>query len=139
MYIRYPVRNFRCPFCGAKVPTEQYGGWEPWKCPGCAGELQFSEAYGWIAQLCFFGVPLLTLYLLGLRGWQLFGAVVLAGSFLTVVFIGPLHRIVPPRLEPYRPPPWKENKFTTLFPRERVDSDKPKEAGRPGDESPKDS
>jgi len=86
---------------------------------------------------CFFGVALLSLYLLGLRGWQLFGAVVLAGSLLTVVLTGPLHRIAPPRLEPYRPPPWKENKFATLFPHERVGSDKPKETGQPGDEPPK--
>jgi hypothetical protein len=139
MYIRYPVRNFRCPFCGAKMPTETYEGWKPWKCPGCARELQFSEAYSWIVLLCFFAVALLSLYLLGLRGWQLFVTVVLAGFFLTLVLTGPLHRIAPPRLEPYRPPPWKENKFVTLFPRERVDSDEPKEAGQPGDEPRKDS
>ncbi len=118
------------------MPTETYKGWEPWKCPGCARELQFSEAHGWIVQLCFFGVALLSLYLCGLRGWQLFVAAVLAGSFLTLVLTGPLDRIAPPRLEPYRPPPWKEDKFTTLFPHERVDSDKPKEAGQPGDEPP---
>ena len=118
MSIHYPVRHFRCPFCNAKMPTEEYKGWKPWKCPGCSRELQFSEAYGWIVQLCFFGVVFLSLYLLGLRGWHLLGAAVLVGSLLTVVLIGPLHRILPPRLEAYRPPPWKEDKFTTLFHRD---------------------
>lgn len=140
MVIRYPVRNFRCPFCGAKMPTEQYNGWKPWKCPGCSAELQFSQVYGQIVQLCFFGVALLILYLLGLRGWKLFGAVVLAGPLLTIIFIGPLGRIVPPQLEPYSPQPsspWKQPKFVTLFPRENADGNKPNKADRPENEPPK--
>ena len=138
MYIRYPVRNFRCPFCGAKMPTEQYKAWKPWRCPGCSQELQFSETYNRVVQSCFFGVALLSLYLAGLRGWQLFGAVLLAGSLLTLLLTVPLHRIVPPRLERYRPPPWKEARFATLFP-DRGDSDKPKREGQPGSEPPKNS
>ena len=77
--------------------TEEYKGWKPWVCHGCSAELQFSDAYGWVVQLCLFGVALLALYLLGFRGWKLFGATVLAGSLLTVVLIGPLGRILPPR------------------------------------------
>jgi hypothetical protein len=80
MVIRYPVRNFRCPFCGAKMPTEEYKGWKPWKCPGCSAELQFSQADGFILQLCFLGLALLLLYLLGLRGWQLGVGTVLLGG-----------------------------------------------------------
>lgn len=30
MILQYPVRNFRCPYCGAKMPTEEYKGWKPW-------------------------------------------------------------------------------------------------------------
>ena len=123
------------------MPAEEYKGWKPWKCPDCSAELQFSESYGWIVQLCLFGVALLSLYLMGLRGWQLLGGVLLVGSLLTVVLVGPLHRIVPPKLEPYRPPSWrKHGRAATLFPRDSVDSDAHQEPGQCGDESsPKDS
>jgi hypothetical protein len=123
------------------MPTEEYKGWKPWVCPGCSAELQFSDAYGWIVQLCFFGVALFALYLLGFRGWKLLGAAVLAAALLTVVLIGPLGRILPPGLEPYRPSPWKkdkeEDKFETLFPHERADSDNPKQTDQSADEPPK--
>jgi len=139
MYIRYPVRNFKCPFCGTRMPTEEYRGWKPWKCPGCSAALQFSEAYGYIVQVCFFGVALLSLSLLGLRGWRLVGAVVLAGSLLTVVLTGPLHRVIPPPLEPYRPPAWKrdrDHKFVTLFPRGQADPGSAEGASRHRHEPP---
>ena len=140
MYIAYPVRNFRCPFCGARMPTETYKGWQPWKCPDCARDLQFSEAYGWIVQLVFFLFSLSSLYFFGFRGWQLFGAAIVAAFALTVLFVGPLHRVIPPRLEAYRPPPWKENKYLTLFPGEHADScDEPRESNPVEDSSPKSS
>lgn len=131
MYFRYPVRNFRCPFCGAKMPTEQYKGWKPWICPGCSQELQFSETYGWVVQLFFLGVALLLLYLLGFRGWQLLGFTAVAGFLLTVIFIGPLGRIIPPRLESYRPREWphwrssapSDGSILQLFPREDIKID----------------
>ena len=116
------------------MPTEQYRGFKPWTCPGCSQELQFSKAHGCIVQVCFFGLALLSLYLLGLRSWQLIGAALLLGAVLTVVLIGPLGRLFPPQLEPYRPPPWKEDKFVTLFPRNRVHPDQGKQ---PADEAPK--
>jgi hypothetical protein len=109
MFIQYPARNFKCPFCGEKMPTQEYKAWQPWNCPGCSAKLQFSEAYGWVVQLCFLGMALLLLYLLGLRGWQLAVVGVLAGSLLTLVLIGPLHRIMPPSLEAYRPPAWRRD------------------------------
>ena len=145
MYFRYPARNFRCLFCGAKMPTEQYKALEPWTCPGCSRELQFSEAQGYIVQLCFFGVALLCLYLLGLRDWQLLGAAILSSFILTMVFIGPLDRIFPRRLEPFRPPPWKVKKSaatfpalsTTIFPTLRDDAGMPKQESQSGDEPPK--
>src|ERR1700751_3680733 len=115
MYIRYPTRNFRCPFCGTKMPTETYRGWEPWVCPGCSRGLQFPRAHGSVLQLFFLGVALLALYLLGFRGLQLFGAALVGGFVLTVVLAGPLYRGLPPSLEPYRPSPRKEPKFGTLF------------------------
>ena len=109
--------------------TEQYKGWKPWVCSGCSAELQFSESHDLTLQLCFFGIALLPLYLLGVRGWQLAVGIVLVGFALAFVLGGPLTRILPPRLEPYRPLPplpWKESNVTTLFPREHVDSDNPK-------------
>jgi len=130
MYIRYPTRNFRCPFCGTKMPTETYRGWEPWVCPGCSRGLQFSKAHGSVLQLFFLGVALLALYLLGLRGLQLFGAALVRGFVLTVVLAGPLGRVLPPSLEPYRHPPWKEPKFVTLFPDETPQPDSVKDSGK---------
>ncbi len=136
------------PLLWRKDAHRRVQGVEAVVCPGCSAELQFSDAYGWVVQLCFFGVVLLALYLLGFRGWKLFGATVLAGSLLTVVLIGPLGRILPPGLEPYCPPPplpqlptlpWKDEKYTTLFPREFVDSEKSTQAGQGGHETPKDS
>ncbi len=115
MYFRYPVRNFRCPFCNTKMPTEQYQGWRPWRCPGCSVELQFSKVHGSIVQLCFLGVALVSLYLMGLRGWQLCGGAVLGGALLALVLYGPLTRFLPPWLEEYRPPPWKKGKEEDKF------------------------
>jgi hypothetical protein len=139
MYLRYPVRNFRCPFCGTKMQTEEYKGWKPWICHGCSAELQFSQAQGAILQLCFFGVALVSLYLLGLRGWQLLGAALLAGIILTLILTGPLDRIFPRRLEPFHPPPWKKNKSTTIPPAENIDSDGPIRKSQSVDEPRKDS
>jgi len=90
-------------------------------------------------QLCLFGVALLFLYLLGVRGWHLALGAVLGGFAAAVVLAGPLDRMIPRRLEAYRPPPWKEDKFVTLFPRARSDSDEPKQLGQVGDKSPDDS
>jgi hypothetical protein len=112
------------------MPTETYRGWEPWVCPGCSRGLQFSKAHGSVLQLFFLGVALLALYLLGLRGLQLFGAALAGGFVLTVVLAGPLGRVLPPSLEPYRPPPWKEPKFVTLFPDETPQPDSVKDSGK---------
>ena len=138
MYIRYPIRNFRCPFCGARVPTETYIGWKPWKCPGCSAELQFSAAYGQIVQLVALVVVLLFLCLTGLRGWQLFFATILLGFVLAVLLFLPFTRVLPPKLETYRPPPWKEDKFVTLFPRGVVDPERPDADGQSVGEQPND-
>jgi hypothetical protein len=80
-------------------------------------------------QLFFWGVALLALYLLGFRGLQLFGAALAGGFVLTVLLAGPLDRVLPPPLESYRPPPWREPKFVTLFPDETTQSDSVKDSG----------
>ncbi len=145
MILQYPVRNFRCPFCGAKMYTEEYKGWKPWVCHGCSAELQFSASDGSILQLCLFGVALLVLYLLGERGWHLVLGTFIGGSLATVVLVGPLDRIMPRRLELYCPPPslptppWKDEKYTTLFPHADSNGNKPKQAGQSGDKPPIDS
>ena len=126
MYIRYPVRNFHCPFCGARMPTEEYRGWKPWVCPGCSRELQFSTREGCLVQLCFFALALLALYIYGLRNWQLFAGGVALGAVLTVVLIGPLGRVLPQHLEPYEPPVWQQPKlpkYTTLSLHDAENSD----------------
>jgi hypothetical protein len=61
---------------------------------------------------------LLLLYFVGLRSWVLLGAAVLSAFVLTVLLVGPLGRILPPRLEAYRTPPWKQEKFVSLVPKE---------------------
>jgi len=109
------------------MPTEEYKGWQPWKCPGCSAELQFSEAHGCILQLCFFAIALLALYLFGLRGWQLAVGTILVGFGLAVMLGAPLDRILPRRLELYHPPPWKQDGFATRPPDGHVDSDNPKQ------------
>ena len=89
------------------MPTEEYKGWKPWVCRGCSRELQFSERYGSILQLLCLGVALVSLYLLGFRGWRLALLTIVTGAVLAIVLGGPLGRILPPKLEPYRPPPWR--------------------------------
>ena len=118
MYFLYPIRNFKCPFCGQRMPTETYKGWRPWTCPNCSRELQFSDTYGWIVQLVFFMAALFILYFVGLRSWALAGASVLSAFVLTVLLIGPLTRILPPRLEAYRAPPWKQETLVSVVPKE---------------------
>jgi len=140
MYIPYPIRNFKCPFCGARMPTEEYKGWKPWKCPGCSAELQFSAAYGQIFPLVCFVVALLFLYITGFRSWQLFVAAIFLGFVLDILLFLPVTRVLPPRLETYRPPPWKKkrDKFVTLFPRGVVDPERPEGAAQSGQEPPSD-
>jgi hypothetical protein len=106
MYIRYPVRNFRCPSCGARMPTEQYRGWRPWVCPNCSQEWQFSKMHGSVVQLCSWVLVFIALYAMGFRGWGLFLLAFFGGVAVTVVFGAPLDRIIPPRLEQYEAPFW---------------------------------
>jgi hypothetical protein len=73
-----------------------------------------------------FGVALLFLYLLGVRGWQLVPSTILVGFGMAIVLAGPLDRIIPPPLEPYQPPAWKKEKLVTLFRRDPGESDEPK-------------
>lgn len=130
MYLRYPVRNFKCPFCGTKMPTETFRGWDPWTCPGCSRALQFSKTHGSIVQLCLFGVAFVGLYSMGVVGWHLAVGTLFAGLALAVVLAGPLDRVIPPRLEPYQAPFWKQGKqenYLGLFSDERSDSEHEKE------------
>lgn len=106
MHIPYPVRNFRCPSCGGKMPTEQFRGWRPWVCPGCSEEWQFSKMHGSVEQVCFWVLAFFALYAMGYRGWELFLLAFFGGLALAVVFGGPLDRVIPPRLEPYEVPFW---------------------------------
>lgn len=106
MYIRYPVRNFRCPSCGVRMPTEQYRGARPWVCPSCSQQWQFSKTHGSVVQLCSWVLVFIALYAIGFRGWELFLLAFVGGVALTVVLAGPLDRIIPPRLEQYEAPFW---------------------------------
>jgi hypothetical protein len=116
--------------------TEEYKGWKPWVCHGCSAELQFSAADGSIEQLCIFGVALLVLYLLGVRGWHLVLGTLIGGFLAAVALVVPLDRVLPRRLEPFRPPPWDEGpKFTTLFLHEDSNGDKPKRADQSQDKA----
>lgn len=115
--------------------TEEYRGWKPWKCHGCSAELQFSAAYLRTVQLGFLLVVLLFLYITGFRGWQLFGGTIFLGLALTV-FVGPLTRVLPPKLERYCPPPWKTDKFVTLFPHGVAGTERPDGDGQSEHEQP---
>ena len=57
-----------------------------------------------------FGVALLGLYSAGVAGWHLAVGTILAGLVLNIVLAGPLDRVVPPPLEPYEAPFWKQGK-----------------------------
>ena len=129
--ISYPVRNFRCPFCGARVPTEQYRGGRPWVCPGCSRPLQFSATYEKFLSYGALGTSFLCCYLLGLWGWQLIIASLVIWFPLLFIFIGIFHRFVPPRLEAY------EGSVLTLFPPPGADSEQGEpEDGKDGSGSP---
>lgn len=108
MDIRYPERNFRCPACGAKMPTEQLKAFKPWVCPGCSQEWQFSEMHDVIVQLCLWGLVFIVLYGMGSRGWGLFLLTLFGGLALAIVVAGPLDRVLPRRLEPYKAPFWTQ-------------------------------
>ena len=132
--MRAPVRNFKCPFCGSRMPTEQYKFGQPWKCPSCSRPLQFSEAYGYVVEFLMAALIFVVLYALGVRGWYLLCALVLWFP-ATVIVIGPLHRIIPPRLEPYRPIEWQfslhHRSPLTLFPPGDPDQVDNQEGGPP--------
>jgi len=129
MYLRYPVRNFRCPFCGAKMRTEEIRAFQPWVCLDCSRELQFSKAHLCVLQMVFWLVALLILYYLDFHGWRLLVGTILLGGGLAFVLAGPLDRILPPALEPYELPPWKQPKqprLVTLFPEKEISFENPK-------------
>ena len=120
----YPRRNFKCPFCRARMPIEQYRAFQPWKCPGCGRALQFSAAHGYVVAACFALLTLPILYVVGMRGWWLLGGTLTLWFPATILFIGPLDRIFSPRLEPYRPISGRaqsSSKFLSLFPPENDD------------------
>jgi hypothetical protein len=126
------------------MPTEEYRFMQPWVCPGCSQELQFSKAHGCVLQLCFFAAALLCLYWLGVRGWQLLAGAVLGESLLTIALLAPLDRIIPRKLEPYDAPPWKQDnftaKFTTIFPAGRIEPEEDEQpVQHPDDSRTKDS
>ena len=82
------------------------------------------------------GVSLVGLYSVGVVGWHLAVGTILAGLALTVVLAGPLDRVLPPRLEPFEAPFWKQGKqekYLRLSLDERVDSEdkKPTDSSRP--------
>ena len=117
MRSQYPERNFRCPFCGTRVPTEQYRGGGPWVCSKCFRPLQFSASYGKFLSYGALGMSFLCCYLIGLWGWQLIILSLVIWFPLLFVFIGIFHRVVPPRLEPY------EGSMLTLFSPPGADSE----------------
>ncbi len=67
------------------------------------------------------------LYSVGVVGWHLAVGTILAGLVLAVVLAGPLDRVIPPRLEPYEAPYWKQDKYVRLFSDERIDSEDKKQ------------
>ena len=77
-----------------------------------------------------FGVALLGLYSAGVAGWHLAVGAILVGFGLAIVLGGPLDRVIPPRLEPYEAPPWKQEKrykYGKLLLDDRIDSDDSKQ------------
>ena len=83
-------------------------------------------------------VALSFLYITGLRSWQLFVTAIFLGFVLDVLLFLPVTRVLPPKLEAYRPPPWREDKFVTLFPHGVTDPERPNETGQNGHELPSD-
>lgn len=89
-----------CPICGAIVPNFKPIG-KPHVCPGCGAELQLSNAQLNARALIVAAVCVLSVWLLGFRGWRLVWLSLLAyipvTAALTPVFI----LVWPARLEPY--------------------------------------
>ncbi len=116
-----PVRHFKCPFCGATMPPEEYRAGKPWKCSVCAQPLQFSGVHSYVIGLCVLGITITLLVLFGLRGWSLFLVTVIVWFAAMLLCVGPLDGIFPPRLEPYRPVfrgPGSPSEFLRIFPNE---------------------
>jgi hypothetical protein len=98
----YPERNFRCPACGHKMRTEEYRAFSPWVCRRCGEQLQFSRAYGAIQTWGTLLLSLAICYLFRLSGWEFVLIAVIIWPVL-LFLSNSVHRVVPPRLERYRP------------------------------------
>jgi hypothetical protein len=113
----YPVRNFRCPACGAKMDTREYRAFKPWTCRQCGEQLQFSRRYGNVLGWTVMGCSFILAYAIGLRGWQF----VIAGIviWLLGMLLSPaIDKYFPPSLERYKPleSGFGRPKPLTLFP-----------------------
>jgi len=144
--MKWPV--LKCPICNATLDNREVRHGKPLVCPSCSASLQPSSRQGNIGGLAALAIAICICYLFGLRGLWLLVASVIIWFPVGVVWMFVFYRIVPPRFEPYRPPsplpplptpPWKEEKFITLFPHEDVDAENPKQAGQSGDKPPTDS
>ena len=96
----FSMPEFKCLTCGAVMPRRPR---QPWTCSSCSGRFQISQAYrrivAWVLiglLLCFFG-------LFGLRGWRLFIVAIVIWFPVLGLSIPVLYRIIPPRVEPYKP------------------------------------
>lgn len=77
-----------------------------------------------------FAVALVCLYALGVAGWRLALGMILLGFGMAVVLAGPLDRVIPPRLEPYEAPWWKQpkqDKYGRLHLDERIQTEDDKQ------------
>lgn len=137
--MKWPV--LKCPACNAILDNREVRAGRPLICPSCSASWQLSTLQANIGGISALAITIGISYLFGLRElWLLLASVVMwFPAFVAWMFV--FYRIVSPKFEPYgsQPSLLKEPEFVTLFPREHVDSDKPKHADQSGDEPPKDS
>lgn len=112
--MQLPRRKLLCPFCGGIFPAENLRTHEPYTCPHCLRQLQWSRRQLNVSSVIAVLVTALLCYAFGVRGWHLIPATILFWFPVYVVCGYALSLLVRPRFEPFEPGPSRDY-ITRLF------------------------
>ena len=116
--MRLPRRKLLCPFCGGIFPAENLRTHEPYTCPHCLRQLQWSRRRLNVSGIIAVLVTASLCYGFGIRGWRLVPATILLWFPVLVVSDYALSLLVRLRFEAYEPKRSHEEEYVTrLFPR----------------------
>ena len=94
----------KCPFCGGLMPNDRYASRGPWTCPACNKDLRIPRWYLRLLSWCTLGISFALCFVLGLRGFQFFVALLLSSFPMYFMLRYMVNLAAPTPLELYPTP-----------------------------------